>query len=118
MSRKRVLVFFLVSFLLTLTSFTYQWYDEGEFGTECEQRILYDQPCLVPVLRGGFPLAYVIDAAGISVMGVLEEPVIVDDFLPIAFLLDILIYFLLLTGIWYWVRYLGKNRQESASDVD
>ena len=104
MNKKLGIVFLVLASLAAVLSFYFQWYDEGEFGTECEERVLYDQPCLAPVLRGGFPLAYVIDDVGVSVVGQLTLFDLVDDFLPISFLLDILIYFLLFTGIWYWVQ--------------
>lgn len=48
-------------------------------------------PCLEPVLKGGFPFAYLFDAPGISVEGQLA---FVEDQLHVgALILDIAVYF-------------------------
>jgi len=52
-----------------------------------------DDPCLEPVLKGGFPFAYLFDAPGISVE---RQLAFVEDQLHVgALILDIAIYFAL-----------------------
>ena len=72
---------------------------EGE-GSGCQTA----DPCRVPVLGAGFPLAYLVDEPGVSVQGVLH--LIEDEFWPEAFALDFLAYYVLillmigLVGAW------------------
>ena len=51
--------------------------------------------CYRPVLKGGFPVAYLLDAPGVSVEGQLAF--IEDDFQPVAFTLDVAVYFAVAT---------------------
>ena len=49
-------------------------------------------PCLEPVLNGGFPFAYLFDAPGISIEHQLSFGE--DDLRPISLMLDIIVYFI------------------------
>jgi hypothetical protein len=104
MTNKQVILLVALSFFLSIASYYYQWYDEGEFGTECEERILYDEPCLVPLLRGGFPIAYVFDAPGVSVMNSIDEPFIIDRVSIVAFLANVAVYAIFLYGLFHFAR--------------
>ena len=80
-----------VALTLTCASALYQrvgptQVTEGE-GSGCPTA----DPCRVPVLGAGFPLAYLVDRPGISVQGALHP--IEDEFRPGAFALDLLVYF-------------------------
>jgi hypothetical protein len=55
-----------------------------------------DAPCLQPVLKGGFPVAYIFDAPGVSVEGKLFFE---DDFYPWSFAFDFCIYVLVMISI-------------------
>jgi hypothetical protein len=96
--RKTILVIILAAVLITLLSYTYRWYDDGVFGTECLDPAP-DGKCYTPILRAGFPFAYVIDSSGVSVMGVLS-PLGEDRVFPLAFLGNIAVYALLIYGAW------------------
>ena len=61
------------------------------YGNLCGPRT--NDPCLEPVLKGGFPFAYLFDAPGISVE---RQLAFVEDQLHVgALILDIAIYFAL-----------------------
>jgi hypothetical protein len=51
-------------------------------------------PCTAGVLQGGWPLAYLVDRPGISVMGQLAP--VEDLFLPIAFAADVVAFWIAL----------------------
>jgi hypothetical protein len=51
--------------------------------------------CYRPVLKGGFPVAYLFDAPGVSVEDQLAF--IEDDFQLVAFTLDVALYFAVVT---------------------
>jgi hypothetical protein len=51
--------------------------------------------CYRPVLKGGFPVAYLFDAPGVSVEDQLAF--IEDNFQPVAFTLDVALYFAVAT---------------------
>jgi hypothetical protein len=61
------------------------------YGNLCGPRA--DDPCLEPVLKGGYPLAYLVDTPGIAVERKLAF--VEDQLLPSALILDIAIYFML-----------------------
>ena len=60
-----------------------------EYGNLCGPTS--NDPCYEPVLKGGFPLAYLFDTPGISVVGKLSF--IEDTLHPGALLMDITAYF-------------------------
>jgi hypothetical protein len=63
--------------------------ERAAYGNLCGPRT--DDPCLEPVLKGGFPFAYLFDAPGISVE---RQLAFVEDQLHVgALVLDIAIYF-------------------------
>ena len=83
----------LVALAITCASVGYQRIGplqvmEGE-GSGCPTAA----PCRLPVLGGGWPLAYLVDRPGISVPGVLH--VVEDDFRPLPFSADLTFWFLL-----------------------
>ena len=80
---------------------------EGE-GSGCKTA----DPCRVPALGAGFPLAYLVDRPGVSVVGALH--LVEDEFRPLAFALDFLAYLALgllamrlMSGAG-WLRFLSK----------
>lgn len=83
---------FLLAFTLTLVSFVVQRNGPEviEFGNLCGP--LHDEFCYEPVLKAGFPIAYVFDAPGISVPRKLGPE---DSFSVSAFTLDVAIYFVI-----------------------
>ena len=76
---------------LTCSSFAYQ--RRGPelvvVGNLCGPKA--DEFCYKPVLKGGFPLAYIYDAPGVSVEGKLS--IGEDKFRGRGFLVDVLLYF-------------------------
>ena len=108
----RIITAALVALTLTCGSFRHQ--PRGPelvvVGNLCGPKM--DQFCYSPVLKGGFPLAYVYDTPGVSVEGklsILGE----DRFKPGPFLLDLLIYFALALAV--VAGALGFQRRRSAS---
>jgi hypothetical protein len=62
-----------------------------------------DDLCYKPVLKGGFPVAYLFDAPGVSVEDQLAF--FEDNFHPDAFGLDVALYLaLILLGRWFVLR--------------
>ncbi len=49
------------------------------------------EPCMKPVLNGGFPFAYLFDAPGVSVEGKLSF--VEDQLRPVPFFIDVAVYF-------------------------
>ena len=99
--------FVILAFLITLLSSQFHWYTDRTFGTECSQPA-EDGKCYIPSLQAGFPLPYLIDQNGVSVMGQLN-PIIEDPFLPHVFLIDMLLYFIFFYGV-YAIFVEIKNR--------
>ena len=62
-------------------------------------------PCAEGVLRGGFPIAYLLDRPGISVMGKLAF--VEDLFRPVAFVVDMVAFWLVLLAL---ARVAGSRR--------
>jgi hypothetical protein len=74
----------------------------AEYGNLCGPRT--SDPCYEPVLKGGFPLAYLFDAPGISVEHQLAF--VEDNLHPGALVVDIAVYFAItLTAILAVARY-------------
>ncbi|WP_306393866.1 hypothetical protein [Telluria beijingensis] len=72
-----------------------------------------DDPCHVPALKGGFPVAYLVDAPGISVerrLGFGE-----DTLRPGALVVDIAVYFAIIMAM-AWAILIGKARPRTDSD--
>ena len=87
------IVVLIISVGLTLLSFAFQRSDPFNAGNLCG--VNQDEPCLVPIPKAGWPLPYFVDKLGTSAMGILGF----EDFRIIAFLLDLLFFVLLLSGI-------------------
>jgi hypothetical protein len=89
----RILIAASAALTLTCSSFAYQ--RRGPelvvVGNLCGPKT--DEFCYAPVLKGGFPLAYIYDTPGVSVEGKLS--IGEDKFRGGRFLLDALIYFAL-----------------------
>jgi hypothetical protein len=64
-----------------------------------------NDPCYRPVLKGGFPFAYLIDMPGVSVEGKLAF--VEDTLYPGALVLDIIVYF---TGILLSILVVSRCR--------
>lgn len=67
-----------------------------------------DQPCLEPALQGGFPLAFLVDAGGISVERKLDLFADRLRLQPLA--IDVALYFAALLGIGRLVRRMQLRR--------
>jgi len=88
----------IAAFALTLASVNVQRVgpELAAYGNMCGPRA--DELCLEPVLKGGFPFAYLFDRPGISVE---RQLAFVEDQLHVgALILDIAIYFaIVLSGV-------------------
>lgn len=84
----------LLAVLLALASVLVQGHGPEQVadGNVCGPR--GDGPCLRPALKGGFPVAYLVDRPGVSVEGKLSLGE--DELLPAALLIDVAFYALLL----------------------
>jgi hypothetical protein len=82
---------------LTQLSFFFQDYEQLYLGNNCGPQ--QDQPCIVSAKDAGFPVHYMADQLGTSAMGVLG----LEDFLIVPFLLDLLLYALVVGGMWFLV---------------
>lgn len=80
-------------------------------GNLCGPRA--DGPCLRPALKGGFPAAYLVDRPGVSVEGQLS--LWEDELLPLALLVDIVFYVLLLQLMRFGWRRHRTSRTNRAS---
>lgn len=100
---------FLLAFTLTVGSFFLQRNGPEliEFGNLCGS--LPNELCYEPVLKGGFPIAYVFDAPGISVPRQLGPE---DSFSLGAFALDLAIYFFLGLVAIGGVSHRGSKRKK------
>lgn len=67
---------------------------------------LNGSPCVAPILAAGFPIPFLVDSPGVSVVGVLNFGE--DEFHPGAFTQDALIYFslglLIVLLNFYWMK--------------
>lgn len=99
---------------LTLTCSSFGYQRRGPelvvVGNLCGPKT--DQFCYAPVLKGGFPFAYIYDTPGVSVEGKLSLGE--DKFRGGRFLLDVLIYFLVAIAALGAAHVL--RRRSSASD--
>ncbi len=84
----------LLAVVLALASVRVQCHGPEQVvqGNLCGPRA--DGPCLRPALKGGFPAAYLVDRPGVSVEGQLS--LWEDELRPLALLVDIVFYVLLL----------------------
>ena len=85
-----------------------------QFGNLCGPTS--SDPCYRPVLKGGFPFAYLFDTLGVSVQGKLSFAE--DTLHPVALLLDIIVYLaaiLLLIGA---VSGYRSSKQRGADGAD
>ena len=85
-------IFFVALVALTLTCGSFRYQRRGPelvvVGNLCGPKM--DEFCYSPVLKGGFPLAYIYDTPGVSVEGKLSLGE--DKFRVGRFVLDVLIY--------------------------
>jgi hypothetical protein len=68
----------------------------AQYGNLCGPS--HSDPCLAPVLQGGFPFPYLFDAPGVSVVGKLSFGE--DELRPVPLLVD--------AGIWLAAVLLGR----------
>ena len=78
-----------------------------QFGNLCGTT--HDQPCMRPSLKGGYPLAFLVDTPGVSV----EDQLFVgeDQIIPLAFVAD---WAVCSAALWllYWAH--GKRQRVRA----
>jgi len=98
------IVVLIISVGLTLLSFAFQGSDQINAGNLCG--VNQDEPCLVPIPKAGWPLPYFVDKLGTSAMGVIGF----EDFRMVAFLLDLLFFVLLLSGVGILLNRTGLVR--------
>ena len=100
---------FLAAFVLTFTltvasSLIHRTGPEmSAYGNLCGKA--RNEPCYEPMLKGGFPFAYIYDAPGISVEHRLS---IEDDFAIVWFIADWLVYLLLVVSLYFGIRRATK----------
>ena len=74
-----------------------------QFSDMCGPRS--DQPCLRPSLKGGYPMAFVVDTPGVSV----ENQLFFEDrFIPLGFVVD---WAVCAAGLWLLFRIHGLRRR-------
>ena len=95
------MVVLILAVSLTLLSFPFQGSEQINVGNLCG--VNQDEPCLVSIPKAGWPLPYLVDQFGTSAMGVLG----LEDFRTIAFLLDLLFFVLLLSGVGWLLNRIG-----------
>jgi hypothetical protein len=100
----------ILSIAFTLASFQYQRFgpEYGYLGNECKPE------CLVLKLNGGWPLPYVFDRMGISVMNVLH---IEDEVRLVPFFIDIGFYAVTIFSIVICSRWLIQMRSNSIHHI-
>ena len=83
-----IIIILSLSISFTLLSFSYQRFgpEVGYLGADCRP------DCEVLILNAGWPLPFVFDSMGVSVINVLH---LEDEFRPIPFILDISFYALI-----------------------
>ena len=86
---------------LTLLSLASQGSEQINAGNLCG--VNEDEPCFVSIPKAGWPLPYLVDQFGTSAMGVLGY----EDFRIFAFLLDLLFFVLLLSGVGWLLNRIG-----------
>jgi hypothetical protein len=88
--------------------------EQVQYGNLCGPTS--SDPCYRPVLKGGFPFAYLFDAPGVSVEGKLS---FVEDTLhPEALLLDITVYFVAILLLFTAASRYGSARKSDATRAD
>ena len=97
-------VVLILAVSLTILSFISQGSEQINVGNLCG--VNQDEPCLVSIPKAGWPLPYLVDQIGTSVMGALGF----EDFQIIAFLLDILFFVLLLSVVGWLLNRIGLVR--------
>lgn len=83
-----------------------------EYGNMCGPNS--SDPCYEPELKGGFPIAYLIDAPGVSVEHQLSLGE--DDLHPEALALDVALYFAAILGIVWVASHRSSRSRASRSD--
>jgi hypothetical protein len=94
---------------MTLLTYRFEWYATGIVGNTCGPN--EDEICYGPVLRSGYPFAYVIDNPEASVTGQLADIFLVDDFVIPAFLLDVLVYTVTGDCIYMFLKWFVKRKR-------
>ena len=85
--------------------------DMGELGSGCGPT--GDQPCYLPRLSGGWPLAFVVDRLNVPVQDRLGPE---DDIRLERFAIDVLFYFALLSLAWRYGEMRRRLRAERRKD--
>jgi hypothetical protein len=83
--------------------------DLAQYGNLCGPSS--SEPCLKPVLKGGYPFAYLFDAPGVSVQGRLSFGE--DELRPAPFVIDSGVYFALVWLVARAVARRGSTRPET-----
>jgi hypothetical protein len=93
-----VVLIFFISLVITLASFRVQRFgpEYGYLGSECKP------DCKVMKRNAGWPVPYVYDRMGVSVM---DELGVEDEFRLIPFIFDLVIYFVALIVVAAFARY-------------
>ena len=79
----------------------------AQYGNLCGPT--HDQPCMQPALKGGFPMAFLVDMPGVSVENQLA--LVEDSFVPLGFAVDWAVCALSLWLLWRgacWFR-IGRR---------
>jgi len=106
---KKILTTSLLGMVLTIASVSYQKTYLGVVGNLCQ--ITTDNPsglCYEPLPAGGFPLSYLYDRGGISVVGQLGPE---DNFHLLPFIINMAIYSLSVFVIFLSYKNLLTNRR-------
>jgi hypothetical protein len=90
MRYKVLAILAVLALVVTFATVTYQRRGVME-PAGWEGYCLEGSPCMAPILGAGFPIPFLVDNPGVSVVGVLDF--FEDEFHPSAFIQDALIYF-------------------------
>ena len=101
----RLIIIILLSFTFTLLSFGYQRFgpEVGYLGADCKPE------CEIQKLNAGWPLPYVFDSMGVSVINVLH---LEDEFRLTPFVIDVAFYF----GVLCLVAIVAEKKRISNND--
>jgi hypothetical protein len=100
---QRLVIILLLSITFTLLSFSYQRFgpEIGYLGADCRP------DCEVHKLNAGWPLPYIFDSMGVSVINVLH---LEDEFRPAPFIIDIILYAAVLILVTIFVERIRNSR--------
>ena len=94
---QRIILILIISITITMLTFSYQRFgpEIGYLGADCKP------DCAILILNAGWPLPYVFDSMGVSVINQLH---LEDQFRPVPFILDILFYAVVLIFVFISVE--------------